>query len=150
MSTKNGKQRKARECKICGDPHFAKGLCRKHYKRLWKHGSPHILLRPRRVTDPCKFDGCEDDHFANGYCMKHNWRYWKHGSPEYTMRPRRVTDPCYIPGCDGTHLAKGLCRPHYERLTRMGRLWNLWQEYEIGEPRQNGKYKKAETETAAR
>lgn len=27
---------KHEKCKICGAPHFAKGLCQKHYKRIWR------------------------------------------------------------------------------------------------------------------
>ena len=27
---------KHEKCKICGEPHFAKGYCQKHYKRIWR------------------------------------------------------------------------------------------------------------------
>lgn len=31
----------------CESPHLAKGLCRKHYLRKWKHGSPDVNKNPR-------------------------------------------------------------------------------------------------------
>ena len=31
-------------CKVCGKPAITKGLCNKHYKRLWRHGNPETLL----------------------------------------------------------------------------------------------------------
>ncbi len=36
------------ECTICGDDHYAKGLCIKHYFRAYRHGSPHIIKPTRR------------------------------------------------------------------------------------------------------
>lgn len=39
----------ARSCSIagCNTPVCAKGLCRRHYQRQWKHGDPEVVLNTR-------------------------------------------------------------------------------------------------------
>lgn len=31
----------------CGDPHLAKGFCKKHYRRVQAHGDPHMVMKAR-------------------------------------------------------------------------------------------------------
>lgn len=38
------------ECLICGDPHHAKGLCKKHYARFLRRGDPYKERAPRCRT----------------------------------------------------------------------------------------------------
>lgn len=57
---------KKRFCSVegCERIHYGKGLCSKHYYRLWKHGSPHAGGKPRQqrgsalkwVQDHLNFD----------------------------------------------------------------------------------------------
>lgn len=67
---------------------FTKGLCGKHYKRLWKHGDI-AYERPMRI-EKCKVIDCDKPgkmdykrgkrYFTKGYCMMHYGRLIKNGS----------------------------------------------------------------------
>ena len=72
-------------CEIsdCGKPHYAKGVCEMHRRRILKHGSPHVVRKggPPRQHDACTVSGCNGSHQAHGLCSKHYSRFRQHGDP---------------------------------------------------------------------
>jgi hypothetical protein len=67
--------------KECGEKHYGRGYCEKHYRIFKKQG----LLGGAK----CKISGCDRIVHGKGYCQKHYLRYLKDGHPER----RRITDP---------------------------------------------------------
>ena len=61
----------------CEAPTLARGWCRKHYKRWYKHGDPlHVAEWTAPPQNQPKFSGCtetgcEEKHFAKGLCHNH-------------------------------------------------------------------------------
>lgn len=53
-------------CTECGVEVEAKGLCRKHYMRLYRTGSVHLRKPPSR-----KCRHCDRPHKARGLCRLH-------------------------------------------------------------------------------
>jgi hypothetical protein len=76
---------KLRICEIeeCCNPHYAKGFCGKHWKRVRAHGSPHIVKTGgvRRRIEICSVADCGRPHFAKNFCTKHYGRWRKNGDP---------------------------------------------------------------------
>ena len=66
-------------CKICGDKHYAKGYCRKHWRRFITHGSPYIVLRPCKAEEKCAAPGCDEKHYGLGLCNPHWQRMKRNG-----------------------------------------------------------------------
>lgn len=66
-----------RICKVegCGEKHFCKGYCSKHYHQYKKYGEN---LAPTKPTI-CSVDDCEEQHYCLGYCIKHYRQYKKYG-----------------------------------------------------------------------
>lgn len=78
----------------CGKNVLARGMCRLHYARAQRTGTPYL----ERHDPVCSVDGCEQKHRSNGYCQRHYMRVWKNGDPgpvESTrrLRPDRVVSP---------------------------------------------------------
>lgn len=99
--------RKAYVCSIvdCGEKHYARGWCSKHYRR-WQHrGSPDDF-RPTH----CSIDGCDGEHYSRGWCRKHYSR-WRH-SGRLELLPVRL---CDVDGCEEKHYGRGWCKTHYKR-----------------------------------
>jgi hypothetical protein len=54
----------------CEQPNHAKGMCRTHHMRMWRHGDP--LYEPKVHTpQPCSVADCDGFAAARGYCMRH-------------------------------------------------------------------------------
>ena len=68
----------------CGKPTLARGLCRPHYKRMMRHGTPTGGQQHFRVPQPavCKHRDCSRPTHSRGYCAKHWGRLTKHGAPD--------------------------------------------------------------------
>ena len=49
-------------------------MCRKHYKRWFRHNDAY-----KGPLKGCQADGCKNAHRAKGYCEKHYQRYRKYG-----------------------------------------------------------------------
>lgn len=93
----------------CDGPRYAQGLCRKHYYRMRRNGSPDVVLR-RRDRDPiCTVEGCDRPHQARGLCSRHYNEARQRGQLT-TPGMMRV---CSVDGCDQPQAAKGLCTRHY-------------------------------------
>lgn len=56
-----------------------KGLCGKHYQRLWKHGDPSYQATRYTI---CVVDGCQNNTRSSGspYCEKHYGRIRRRGT----------------------------------------------------------------------
>lgn len=82
----------SRICSIeeCNRPLRSKGLCERHYWRLYKHGSPNIVLkRPR-----CKIDWLEKHiHFQGDECLKWPFSVSKHGRGTLTIKGKNMSAP---------------------------------------------------------
>lgn len=63
---------------------LAKGLCKAHYERNRRNGTPGGLIGPARFVRPvrlCSVDGCDRLHKTNGFCALHYQRWCKWGDP---------------------------------------------------------------------
>lgn len=72
-----------RICSIpeCGNPHFGKSFCQKHYQRLRFHGDP-LYERPKHSPKQCSIEGCAHSVYGLGWCSMHYTRNYRHGDPE--------------------------------------------------------------------
>lgn len=75
-----------RICSIegCGQPHVARGWCRRHYYRWHRSGSPLEVRRWEPQSGVCAADGCERAAFSRGWCLKHYKRWRRTGTVERT------------------------------------------------------------------
>ena len=64
----------------CGGKVHGNGWCLKHYKRVRKHGSPHIGAKKEQIF-VCSVPDCGGKHLALGYCTLHYSRNKRHGNP---------------------------------------------------------------------
>lgn len=59
----------------CGGKVEARGLCRKHYGRWYRHGDAlavdHRTSEHRVRVAGCSIENCGNDHYAKGLCNKH-------------------------------------------------------------------------------
>lgn len=63
----------------CDRLKFAKGFCRLHYQRFWKHGKTEL------IKNICSVKGCERKYLAKGYCPIHYERVKKNGDTRRTI-----------------------------------------------------------------
>lgn len=101
-------------CKIddCEKPAAGRGLCKMHYHRWLRHGSPDIVLtgkgragRPAKpkpvddngvpITARCTVDGCPKPQHSHTYCPAHYRRWKDYGDPVATRDTR--PDPGQTP-----------------------------------------------------
>lgn len=69
------------KCKVesCTSPVKYKGLCGKHYKRQWRHGSANITLIDMQKTE-CVVEYCTAPRrYSTGYCQAHHIRMLRYG-----------------------------------------------------------------------
>jgi hypothetical protein len=76
----------ATSCSIdgCGEQHYGRSYCRRHYQRWYAYGDPLAaqVPQPRPHRAPvCSIEGCEKPHRARGLCKKHYDRWQKYGDP---------------------------------------------------------------------
>jgi hypothetical protein len=105
----------------CSKPHYARGFCGMHYKRLLRHGDPEVVA-PRGTRSLCAVDSCERTSRARGWCHAHYLR-WRSYGDVLADRPltRGAPDrPCEVGTCLRTVYAKELCQAHYRRLRKHG------------------------------
>jgi hypothetical protein len=65
------------EVEMCGEPHVARGLCRRHYEKWNKENYNHT--RRCEVIEHGKM--CGRPHKGRGMCVMHLTRHQKHGDP---------------------------------------------------------------------
>lgn len=84
----------------CGNPVFARGLCRKHYEQ-----------ERLATAAPCSFSGCQNKAYRGDLCAEH------YREKQKTLRPM-----CTVPGCTDHQktLKSGLCERHLFRFSRHG------------------------------
>lgn len=64
----------------CNAPIKYKGMCGKHYKRMWRHGDPKVAFIVKAYGDTkCEVEGCDRVAQAIGYCSKHYQRLMRTG-----------------------------------------------------------------------
>lgn len=96
----NATQRPTCSIEGCGNRHFARGWCNKHYKRWRAHGDPLWEPSPR----VCTVAGCDRVHRARGLCDRH-----------YT-----APSTCSVEGCEQPRVARGWCDKHRQRWRAYG------------------------------
>lgn len=97
---------------VCERPPVTRGMCHKHYARLWKRE------RAARGDSFCSFNGCRNVRHAHGLCAGHIWQS-KKGRPLAPLDPQ-VRGGCSVQDCGRAHMAKDLCRLHYYRWKANG------------------------------
>lgn len=103
----------------------ARGLCRRHYARLYRTGQ--LEARLWQPKSQCTVEGCERDSEARGYCTLHRSRMRTHGDPgaaEPLQQRRAATakKPCSAEGCGRPRKGSTYCHLHNERLRRTGEV----------------------------
>lgn len=111
------------DCESILDRLAAHGMCRIHYKRLWRTGSTG--LKPLVAESACAVTDCGRAMTAptgRGMCSLHYGRWQKHGDPLHERtRVRRVdVEICTVEDCPKVIRAKDLCIRHY-KLSRTKR-----------------------------
>ena len=94
---------------------IARGLCRRHYQRLYRTGSP---------ADPdftnagktCAVPDCDAPAFVRGLCAHHDYATQRYGGP--FSKAERIVRFCSVPGCTREARAHGFCDTHHERQER--------------------------------
>ena len=96
----------------CGERHYAKGMCLKHYRESRK--------AKKAAPEPgfCSVDGCDRKYLASGYCSAHWQRVKKHGDPQahIPIRVKSLDGVCSVEGCNRDVFGYGLCSAHRKRL----------------------------------
>lgn len=84
----------------CGNPVFARGICRKHYER-----------ERLATAAPCSFLGCQNKVYRGDLCAEH-----------YRVKQKSSRPTCTVPGCTDPQktLKSGLCERHLFRFSRHG------------------------------
>jgi hypothetical protein len=84
----------------CGNPVFARGICRKHYEQ-----------ERLATAAPCSFVGCQNKSFRGDLCAEH-----------YRAKQKSSRPTCTVPGCTDPQktLKSGLCERHLFRFSRHG------------------------------
>lgn len=88
----------------CGNPVFARGLCRKHYEQ-----------ERLETAAPCSISGCQNKSYRGVLCAEH-----------YRQEQQRLRPVCTVPNCGKPQktLSSGLCDRHYFRFSRHGSVEN--------------------------
>lgn len=89
----------------CSSKAHARGLCNKHYLRLWRN----TVLDPIPPT-LCK-EGCGGKAAGRGLCKKH-YEQWRRNSP--------LTGTCKEQDCESPAYTRGWCSRHYQRWLSHG------------------------------
>jgi hypothetical protein len=97
------------ECKV-----LARGWCRLHYLRWWRHADPAELEKPPQDPRVCSLDGCDGKHVARSWCDKHYSRWLKTGTTD--APPERPAE-CSIADCGRPVVGFGWCKRHWSQLT---------------------------------
>lgn len=84
----------------CGNPVFARGICRKHYEQ-----------ERLATAAPCSFSGCQNKAYRGDLCAEH-----------YRAKQKSARPTCTVPGCTDPQktLKSGLCERHLFRFSRHG------------------------------
>ena len=69
----------------CERKHHARGWCKLHWERWFRHGDPNYK-KPPRHGPVCSVDGCENPQRQTGYCSTHYQRNRWHGDPTILLR----------------------------------------------------------------
>lgn len=103
---------KVKGCSVkgCTKKHYAKLLCRTHWK-----------LQYSGPEKKCEFPGCNNPHESKGYCRPHSKQRRK-GKPysELNITKRNHADSCSYPGCQTKYHALDYCKRHYRLCTVQG------------------------------
>lgn len=99
----------------CIEPYLAKGLCRKHYTKMWKEKYPYGI-----VPQSCTIDGCKQLALIGhkNMCKKHYKRMIRHNTPERLLGE---AGECSVDRC--ANIGTGnprLCTKHRHNQVRYG------------------------------
>lgn len=113
----------------CNQSHYAKGLCRLHYRRaavLEKVARGEIShSRQMWFGADCLQDDCNEPIVARGFCKLHYSRFNKNGDPKLVKRRPKYTENCKAIYPDNTRCSiraycKEYCQKHYFAWRRHG------------------------------
>lgn len=81
----------------CDRGAVARGWCKRHWERWWKHGDPAVVKSSREHAATCSVSGCERTYYARGLCRFHAERRRRHGSAtEAELLTRAQSGRCAI------------------------------------------------------
>lgn len=99
--------------------HRAQPWCEKHYRRVLKHGDPHV--DGRKTNRTCSIEGCASPHHCRGWCVKHYHRWTTKGNPmDPGVNVRDHPETCTVEGCGRPYFGSGFCQKHHGRYLRHG------------------------------
>lgn len=75
----------------CDGKSVGRGLCRKHYTRMWVHGDTSTVFV--RERGGCSVAGCGRPHKAQGLCQTHYRRLRRHGDADHVERVVHLGSP---------------------------------------------------------
>jgi hypothetical protein len=99
---------------------MARGWCRKHYLRWYKHGTTDDPAKAQKP--PCSVDDCNRESGTRGWCSMHYQRWRATGTTglrKHSGVPR-VQPSCAVDGCGKASVARGWCGAHYMRWSKHG------------------------------
>jgi hypothetical protein len=109
----------------CSNPILAKGLCKHHYQRQWRHSELTIEMQSQdswKAKNKCKIKNCKNIRRAKGLCSKHYHRLTRHNSPNKVVKIHKYSDNtmCSVYNCSDHPIGRGLCSRHYRLYMRYG------------------------------
>lgn len=111
MPKKNGKPyNNELACALCGNPVFAKMLCKRHYSANYYRDRMPIAepLGARPGPQVCSIDGCEMlTDMRSGLCPRHNGRARRWG-----LSPEELNGWLAVPECQACGATTGLVLDH--------------------------------------
>lgn len=122
----------------CSEPHYARGLCRRHYTQSLRRAE--FTPRKPHGLQTCSVPACNGAVYARGFCSRH---YQAHRlatragvpvcTPASPITPGSQYAGCQSPGCEfpGVLLGNTLCRRHYQQQrvrTRTGKADHVFSE----------------------
>lgn len=63
----------------CKNPVYAKDICKNHYHKLRKYGTPISPHKPKPKPTRCSHPGCDRPYLQAGYCNTHYQQKWLRG-----------------------------------------------------------------------
>ena len=81
----------------CPRPVKGRGLCDKHWKRWWRHGTTELTRVPGAKRKRCSVEGCERVADARGLCPSHYYRWWRYGDQHRPAKQPLLPEQAQLP-----------------------------------------------------
>jgi hypothetical protein len=101
----------------------ARGLCSKHYSRIYRHGDVNLVKQNKNQAEFCMLENCNNKTLSRNLCSSHYAR-WKRNKEGFDKSPIKKVlkytgaEICIIPFCKKEAKIKMLCVSHYQHQAR--------------------------------